>query len=107
MSETAGVAIVTGGATGIGRAISEAYLRRGDAVVIADINAPLAEQTARELSGHGRCVAITTDVSDEASVTELVRRTREELGGVTYLVNNAGIHLHKLIVDTELGEWKR
>ena len=37
----------------------------------------------------------------------LVRRTREELGDITYLVNNAGIHLHKLIVDTELAEWNR
>jgi NAD(P)-dependent dehydrogenase (short-subunit alcohol dehydrogenase family) len=101
------VAIVTGAATGIGRAIAEEFLRRGDAVAIADINIGLAERTASELSALGRCVAIETDVSDEASVVELVRRTSEELGGVTYLVNNAGIHLHKLIIDTDLHEWER
>lgn len=106
-ASTGKVAIVTGGATGIGRAIAEQYLRRGDAVVIADLNASMAEQTAAELGTLGRCLAITTDVSNEAAVIELVRRTRAELGGVDYLVNNAGIHLHKLIVDTELAEWER
>lgn len=102
-----GVAIVTGAATGIGRAIAEEFLRRGDAVAIADINVGLAEQTARELSTLGRCLAIKTDVSNETSVIELVRRTREELGGMNYLVNCAGIYLHKLVVDTEVAEWER
>jgi NAD(P)-dependent dehydrogenase (short-subunit alcohol dehydrogenase family) len=101
------VAIVTGGATGIGRAIAEQYVRRGDAVVIADLNGPLGEQAARELRQFGRCLALQTDVSDEASVIALVRGAREELGTITYLVNNAGIHLHKLIIDTELAEWNR
>jgi 3-oxoacyl-[acyl-carrier protein] reductase len=101
------VAIVTGGATGIGRAIAEQYVRRGDAVVIADLNGPMGKQTARELSQFGHCLAIETDVSDEASVIALVRGAREELGTITYLVNNAGIHLHKLIIDTELAEWNR
>lgn len=104
---TGKVAIVTGGATGIGRAIAEQYIARGDAVAIADLNQTMAEQTARELGGAGRCVAIHTDVSNEASVVAMVRRAREELGGVDYLVNNAGIHLHKLVVDTELAEWQR
>lgn len=102
-----GVAIVTGGATGIGKAIAEAFLHRGDSVVIADINETLAKQTANELGQIGRCVAITTDVSNEDSVINMVRQTREQLGGMNYLVNNAGIYLHKLIVDTELAEWQR
>jgi NAD(P)-dependent dehydrogenase (short-subunit alcohol dehydrogenase family) len=101
------VAIVTGGATGIGRAIAEGFLRRGTAVVIADINAPLAAMTVAELRELGQCLAIDTDVTDEAAVQALFRRTREELGGVTWLVNNAGIHLHKLVVDTDLAEWNR
>src|SRR5688572_13057391 len=95
-----GVAIVTGAATGIGRAIAEEFLRRGDAVAIADINIGPAERTASELSALGRCIAIETDVSNEASVIEMVRRTRDELGGMNYLVNSAGIHLHKLVIDT-------
>lgn len=104
---TGKVAIVTGGATGIGRAIAEAYIDRGDAVVIADLNAPLAEATAEELRAKGRCLAIHTDVSNEASVVAMVRRARAELGSIDYLVNNAGIHLHKLVVDTALAEWQR
>jgi NAD(P)-dependent dehydrogenase (short-subunit alcohol dehydrogenase family) len=102
-----GVAIVTGAATGIGRAIAEGFLRRGDAVVIADINVSLASRTADELSALGRCIVIETDVSNEASVIELVRRTRAELGGLNFLVNCAGIYLHKLVVDTDLSEWQR
>ncbi|RIK46878.1 MAG: hypothetical protein DCC58_01765 [Chloroflexi bacterium] len=108
MSTSSGkVAIVTGGATGIGRAIAEQYIARGDAVVIADLNASMAEQTARELSANGRCLAVHTDVSNEASVVAMVQRTRAELGSIDYLVNNAGIHLHKLVVDTSLAEWQR
>lgn len=78
-TSTGRAAIVTGGATGIG---------------YTDLNIRLAEQTAEELSQHGQCMAIETDVSKEADVIDLVRRTREEFSGVDYLVNNAGIHLH-------------
>jgi NAD(P)-dependent dehydrogenase (short-subunit alcohol dehydrogenase family) len=101
------VAIVTGAATGIGRAIAEQFLREGAAVAIADINQSGAEQTASELSASGRCVAIPTDVSDEESVRGLVASTRSQLGGVDFLVNCAGIHLHKVVVDTDLAEWER
>jgi NAD(P)-dependent dehydrogenase (short-subunit alcohol dehydrogenase family) len=101
------VAIVTGGATGIGRAIAELFLQRGASVAIGDINAPLAEQTAGELSAFGRCIAITTDISDEASVTQLVNETRSTLGGLNYLVNSAGVILHRLVVETERAEWDR
>ncbi len=107
IESTGRVAIVTGGATGIGQAIAQQYVMRGDAVVIADLNKEMADKAAAELSNHGHCVAIETDVSDEQAVINLVQRTREELGSVDYLVNNAGIHLHKLIIDTELSEWER
>jgi len=100
-------AIVTGAATGIGRAIAELFLARGAAVTIADLNAPLAAQTAAELAATGRCVAIPTDVSDEDSVHAMVAGTRAAFGTVDYLVNCAGIHLHKLVVETERAEWDR
>ena len=100
-------AIVTGAATGIGRAIAELFLRRGGAVAVADVNAPLATTTAGELAALGRCLAVPTDVADEASVRALVARTRAELGGLDCLVNCAGVHLHKLVVETELAEWER
>lgn len=100
-------AIVTGAATGIGRAIAELFLRRGVSVAIADLNAPLAERTAAELQSLGRCIAVPTDVADEESVQSMVTTTRGAFGTVDYLVNCAGIHLHKLVVETERAEWDR
>jgi NAD(P)-dependent dehydrogenase (short-subunit alcohol dehydrogenase family) len=102
------VAIVTGAATGIGQEIAALFLRRGAAgVVIADINGPMAERTAAELQAIGPCVAIPTDVSDEASVAAMVTGCREAFGRVDSLVTSAGVHLHKLVVDTSLDEWNR
>jgi NAD(P)-dependent dehydrogenase (short-subunit alcohol dehydrogenase family) len=101
------VAIVTGAATGIGRAIAQHFLREGGAAVIADINQAGAEQTALELAAMGSCRAIQTDVADEESVRSLVAATRFELGGIDFLVNCAGVHLHKLVVETERAEWER
>ncbi|HEX7101440.1 MAG TPA: SDR family NAD(P)-dependent oxidoreductase, partial [Nitrolancea sp.] len=102
------VAIVTGAATGIGQEIAAQFLRRGAAgVVIADINGPMAERTATELQAIGPCVAIQTDVSDEASVAAMVTGCREAFGRIDSLVTSAGVHLHKLVVDTSLDEWNR
>lgn len=100
-------AIVTGAATGIGRAIAELFLQRGAPVVIADVNSGLAQDTASELQQIGNCISIPTDVSDESSIIRLVERTCEELGNPHYLVNCAGIHLHKLVIETERAEWDR
>jgi 3-oxoacyl-[acyl-carrier protein] reductase len=101
------VAIVTGAATGIGRAIAQYFLREGAAAVIADVNQAGAEQTASELREIGPCLSVPTDVADEDSVKSLVAVTRAEFGGVNYLVNCAGVHLHKLVVETERAEWER
>ena len=102
------VAIVTGAATGIGQEIAALFLRRGAAgVVIADINGAMAEQTAAELRSIGPCIAIQTDVSDEASVAAMVKGCRDAFGRIDSLVTSAGVHLHKLVVDTSLDEWNR
>ncbi len=102
------VAIVTGAATGIGKEIAALFLERGAAgVVIADINGSMAEQTAHALNAVGPCIAVPTDVSDETSVVEMVRRCRGEFGAVHSLVTSAGVHLHKLVVDTSMAEWER
>jgi NAD(P)-dependent dehydrogenase (short-subunit alcohol dehydrogenase family) len=85
------VAVVTGGAGGIGRAIVEALLRRGAAVVIADVEAPALEATVAELSGSGTLSGVVTDVSDEASVAALADAVWERHGRCDLLFLNAGV----------------
>ncbi len=85
------IAIVTGAARGIGRAIAEAYVREGAKVVLADINAELGEETAAELGRDGEARFIACDVGDKAQAEALIAGTVEAYGGVDILVNNAGI----------------
>ena len=101
------VAIVTGAATGIGSAIAESFLMRGASVVIADINIALAETTAAKLRRFGNCLATYTDVSDEQSVAAMVQHTQAEMGNPDYLINSAGIILHRTVIETSQDEWNR
>ena len=87
-------AVVTGGASGIGRAIAAHLARAGARVLIADLDGARAEATASTLrEAGGRVTAITTDVADVASV-EAMFEAAERDGPVTLLVNNAG-HVHQ------------
>ncbi len=83
------IAIVTGGASGIGRAVAARFVREGARVVIADANREAGERTAREL-GEG-VEAIATDVAQSAQVAALFTEVDRRLGAVDVLVNNAGI----------------
>jgi NAD(P)-dependent dehydrogenase (short-subunit alcohol dehydrogenase family) len=85
------VAVVTGGAAGIGRGIVEALLDEGCRVVIADIEAPVLEQTVAELGGRGDVRGVVTDVSDASSVGDLADLVFSEYGGCHVLWNNAGV----------------
>jgi NAD(P)-dependent dehydrogenase (short-subunit alcohol dehydrogenase family) len=85
------VAVVTGGAAGIGRGIVEALLDEGCRVVIADIEAPVLEQTVTELDGRGDVQGVVTDVSDASSVEDLADLVFSEYGGCHVLWNNAGV----------------
>jgi NAD(P)-dependent dehydrogenase (short-subunit alcohol dehydrogenase family) len=85
------VAVVTGGANGIGRGIVEALLDEGAHVVIADIEEPVLEQTVRELSARGDVLGIRTDVSDFASVESLAKTVFDRYGACHLLFNNAGV----------------
>ncbi len=88
------IALVTGAAQGFGSGLAESLLREGAYVVIADLNAPLADERARELQqqfGHGRCLVRAVDVSDEISVGEMIRETVLNYGGLDLLVSNAGV----------------
>jgi NAD(P)-dependent dehydrogenase (short-subunit alcohol dehydrogenase family) len=95
------VAIITGGAAGIGKAIAIRLHQEGAKVVIADINAELAQATAKELSGLG----VQTDVTNSNSVNALVDKVKEHFGRFDVLINNAGIHIQKLATDLTDDEW--
>ena len=83
------VAVVTGGARGIGEAIARAYAAEGAHVVIADLETAKAEALALELGGNA--LAVRLDVRDKTSIDALVDAVVSKLGGVDILVNNAGI----------------
>jgi 3-oxoacyl-[acyl-carrier protein] reductase len=85
------MAVVTGGAQGIGRAIVERFLASGATVAIWDRDLALAQKTAGELKASGRVIAVSVDVRDYADVERARDATLESLGRIDILVNNAGI----------------
>ncbi len=85
------VAVVTGGAAGIGRGIVEALLDEGARVVIADIEEPVLDATVGELATRGEVTGIRTDVSDFDSVDALAKTVFERYGACHLLFNNAGV----------------
>jgi len=99
------IALVTGAASGIGRAIAEAYANAGAKVVVADIAADKARDAANAL-GRG-ALGIVMDVADESHVDEGFARVERELGPVDILVSNAGIQIISPLVDLPFADWKR
>ena len=102
------VAIVTGGARGIGRETAATLAVAGARVVLADLDKETAERAAAEMRALGLHVtAIATHVADEASVDSMVRATLEREGRLDILVNNAGIAIRRPAVDLALGDWDK
>jgi NADP-dependent 3-hydroxy acid dehydrogenase YdfG len=100
------VAIITGAAGGIGRALAEEMSQRGCYLVLADINAELLEATVTELRATGaQADAKTVDVRDAAHVQTLLEGAVKDLGRVDYLFNNAGVNLCAELRDTTLDDW--
>src|SRR3972149_10903165 len=86
------VAVVTGGASGIGRALCLAFAGEGANVVVADLDEPgMAETAAGVLRAGAKAVTVRTDVTKLASVQALAERAWKELGGAHVLCNNAGV----------------
>ena len=103
------VAIVTGGASGIGRALAGALTARGDTVVIADVAGVPAKITAEELTarGPGIAVAAELDVRDPAAVETLVAGAYDDYGRLDLMVNNAGIAVGGSVDELTLEHWNR
>jgi rhamnulose-1-phosphate aldolase/alcohol dehydrogenase len=104
------VALVTGGAGGIGSATAERYLQEGACVMLADIDADALARTAENLTKrHGRDVVRTVqmDVTEEAQVIAAFARTAVEFGGLDILVSNAGIASSAPVEETTLALWNR
>jgi len=100
------VAIVTGGARGIGRAVAARLGKEGCKVVIADINASLADEVARLITKEGNtCISIPTDVSNSISVSDMVSRVVESFGSVDILINNAVVAYRPTLIETSDDQW--
>jgi len=86
------IAVVTGAASGIGRAIARGYADEGAEVVVADVNAPGAAETVAMIAkSGGKAHAVTLDVTDRASCAAVAAQVAREVGPISILVNNAGI----------------
>jgi len=95
------VVIVTGGASGIGRAVCEGLAETGAHVVVADVNKAGAQALVNDLTTRcgGKHLAVAADVTSKSSVDAIIADTVAALGGVDILVNNAGINIPRLLVD--------
>ena len=102
------IAIITGGASGIGAAVGQELAKRGATVVLADINGASAESTAAAIrKAGGQAQAARLDVSDAAAVNELVHRVKKELGSIDFMFNNAGIAMSGEMRYLTLADWNR
>lgn len=102
------VALVTGGASGIGAGVVRLLAQAGARVAIADVNLAAAEALAATLANEGlQARAFAVDLADEAQIVALVEDVSNRLGAPWVLVNNAGIQDRQLLLDGTAAEWDR
>ena len=102
------VAVITGSASGIGRASAKEFAKEGARVVVADINLGGAQETVKQIeTAGGVALAVETDVSAPESVQALVEQSLNSFGRIDVLFNNAAIQVNKTVADTTVEEWNR
>ncbi len=99
------IALVTGAASGIGRAIARKLAAEGACVVIADLDLDKAQAVAAEIGTRDVAVGVQGDVSDEAQVQAMVDAAVLAFGGLDLVVNNAGLSLSRSLLDTTVADW--
>lgn len=100
--------LITGGAMGIGASLARMLVEHGHSVVIADIADDAGQKLAKELdSADTPCFYVHADVSKSADVQNMVQRAVDLMGGLDWLVNNAGIALAKSVTETSEDEWHK
>jgi 3-oxoacyl-[acyl-carrier protein] reductase len=100
------VALITGAAQGIGKAVTLVLARHGADVVVADVNIEKAQETAREVEALGRAaMAVRVDVTHLEDVEKMVEAAMQRFGKIDILVNNAGIARDKLILRMTEEDW--
>jgi rhamnulose-1-phosphate aldolase/alcohol dehydrogenase len=99
------IALVTGAASGIGKAIATRLAAEGACVVIADLDLEKAQAAAAELGTTDVAVGIRADVTDEAQVQAAIDATLLAFGGLDLVVNNAGLSLSKSLLETTVADW--
>jgi NAD(P)-dependent dehydrogenase (short-subunit alcohol dehydrogenase family) len=101
-------AIVTGGASGIGRALAEELAKRGCEVVLADLQVDLAEEVASEIQvSGGKAKAVKIDVTDFPATEQLVQETVKRTGRLDYIFNNAGIVIGGYVSQYSIEDWNQ
>lgn len=101
------VALVTGGARGIGEVIAEVLLREGAKVAIIDTLEDELSKTLDELGKYGEAIGFKADVTKKDEVVKAVDNIIGRFGAIDVLVNNAGIALQKAAIDMDLSDWQR
>jgi 3-hydroxybutyrate dehydrogenase len=102
------VALITGAASGIGKAIAELYAKNGAAVAIADINQQAADAAAAEINAAGgKAIGIAMDVTDEAAVNAGTDKVVTAFGRLDILISNAGVQIINPIDQFAFADWKK
>lgn len=104
-SHASRIALVTGSASGIGKAIATRLAAEGACVVIADLNLEAAQAVALELGGPDVAIGFRADVTDEAAVQAAVDAAVLSFGGLDLVVNNAGLSISKPLLETTEKDW--
>ena len=99
------IALVTGAASGIGKAIATRLAAEGACVVIADLDAGKAAEAAAEIGNADVAIGIAADVTDEDAVQAAIDASALAFGGIDIVVNNAGLSLSKSLLDTTAADW--